>query len=72
MSSNCGKKPEYLLKTHLSKGRRCKLHTERLELASVFKPRTFLLLYTLNLQNNSQTCRHTNHGQAIENIHFKK
>uniref|UniRef100_A0A3Q3N0W1 Sulfotransferase n=1 Tax=Mastacembelus armatus TaxID=205130 RepID=A0A3Q3N0W1_9TELE len=41
MFLDCGRKPEYLEKTHTSTGRTCKLHTERPLMG--FKPGTILL-----------------------------
>ncbi len=43
MSLDCGRKSEYLGKTHAGTGRTCKLHTEGPQSASGFKPRNLLL-----------------------------
>ncbi|MEQ2238620.1 hypothetical protein ILYODFUR_034988 [Ilyodon furcidens] len=47
MSLDCGRKPEYPVRTHACTGRTCKLHAERPR--PEVKPRTFLL------QGNSDT-----------------
>ncbi|MED6287509.1 hypothetical protein CHARACLAT_017123 [Characodon lateralis] len=41
MSFNCGRKPEYPVRTHTCTGRTCKLHAERPRPG--IEPRTFLL-----------------------------